>query len=238
LNIVWALVVILASVWIVVGTSTAIGVKYYNFNLFVIPVYAQPSNNATSLPPVQMQPVEPNSTVTSTDNSTGYVQYDDSDIGFKLEYPSDWDAQNSGLTNNAVVSFSPPASDMQVNVKVFPRINSESLKSFGDTFFKKSNDMKISEYYRNSTTLLGGQPAIRAVATFLATPNYFESLRGEQSTTQKILAMTTLLKDKKSFLQLIYYADKSNFMDYLPQVEHMIKSFQFQNTKPIIQEED
>jgi hypothetical protein len=127
---------------------------------------------------------------------------------------------------------------MQVNVKVFPRINSESLKTFGDTFFKKSDSFRISEYYRNKTTLLGGEPAIRAVATFLPAPSFYGSLTGEQSTTQKILAMTSLLKEKKSFLQLIYYADKSNFMDYIPEVEHMIKSFQFQNTKPIIQEED
>jgi hypothetical protein len=50
--------------------------------------------------------------------------------------------------------------------------------------------------------------------------------------------MVTLLKEKKSFLELIYYADKSNFNDYLPAIEHMLKSFQFQSAKPVIQEED
>lgn len=75
------------------------------------------------------------------------------------------------------------------------------------------------------------------VGTFIYSPNYLEALQGEQSTTQKILAMTTLLKEKKSFLEVIYYADKSNFNDYLPAVEHMIKSFQFQSTKLPIQED-
>jgi hypothetical protein len=201
--------------------------------------YAQPStDNVTSLPPVELESVEPNSMATSEENSTDYLQYEDSDIGFKMDYPSDWDVDDSALVNQAVVAFAPPDQSVQVNVKLFPRTDSMSLKTFGDTFFKKSDSFKISAYYRNSTTLLGGEPAIRAVATFIYSPNLFESLRGEQSSTQKILAMTTLLKEKKSFLQVIFYADRSNFMDYLPQVEHMIKSFQFQKTKPIIQEED
>jgi hypothetical protein len=92
--------------------------------------------------------------------------------------------------------------------------------------------MKMSAFYRNSTTLLRGQPAIRILGTLILTPNMFESLAGEVSSTQKVLDMIALLKEKNSFLQLIYYADRSNFMDYLPEVEHMFKSFQFQNTKP------
>jgi len=76
------------------------------------------------------------------------------------------------------------------------------------------------------------------LGTYLFTPNIYESMTGQQSTTQKVLNMVTLLKEKKSFLEVIYYADKSNFNDYLPVVEHMMKSFQFQDTKPIIQEED
>lgn len=236
----WALIAISGSILLTVGFSTATGVIYDELNIFGTLVYAQSStNNTTSLPPVELESVEPNSnsTVTSTENSTDYLQYDDSDIGFKMNYPSDWDAQVADLTNNAVVAFAPPDESVEVDVKLIPRTNSMSLKSFGDNYFKKDENFKISTYYRNSTTLLAGQPAIRTVATFIYSPNYFEQLRGEQSTTQKVLAMVTLLKEKKSFLEVIYYADKSNFNDYLPAVEQMIESLHFQNAKPIIQED-
>jgi hypothetical protein len=137
----------------------------------------------------------------------------------------------------SVVAFLPPDGNVQVNVKLLPRQNTESLKTLGNAL-KNDNTMKMSAFYRNSTTLLGGQPAIRILGTLILTPNMFESLAGEVSSTQKVLDMIALLKEKNSFLQLIYYADRSNFMDYLPEVEHMFKSFQFQNTKPTIQEEE
>lgn len=226
---------------IIVTFSTAIGLEDNELNLFGTLVYAQNASNVTTLPAPELESVEPNASdvnTTGIDNSTEYLQYEDSDIGFKMDYPSDWQVIDTDLTNNAVVAFSPPDGSDEVDVKSYPRTGSESLKTFGDSFFKKSDSFRISAYYRNGTTLLGGEPAIRTVATFIYSPNYFEALRGDQPTTQKILAMTTLLKEKKSFLQVIYYADRSNFMDYLPEVEHMIKSFQFQSAKPVIQEED
>lgn len=196
--------------------------------------YAQPStDNTTGLPPVELESVEPNTTATSNENSTDYLQYEDSDIGFKMDYPSDWQVIGTDLTNNAVVAFMPPDGSVEVDVKLLPRQNSESLKAFGNSL-KNDPSTKLYAFYRNSTTLLGGEPAIRFLGTMMTTPNPFT---GEESTTNKILSMTTLLKEKKSFLALIYYADRSNFNDYLPLVEHMIKSFQFQDTKPIIQED-
>jgi hypothetical protein len=62
-------------------------------------------------------------------------------------------------------------------------------------------------------------------------------MQEEQATTQKVMAMATLLMEKKSFIEVIYYADKSNFMDYLPVVEKMIDSFELLITRPIIQED-
>jgi hypothetical protein len=234
LNILWALIVMLGSLSLLVGITAAIG------TLFETRVYAQPgTNNATSLPPVQLEPVEPdtNTIVAGTENSTDYLQYEDSDIGFKIDYPSDWQLMTEALTNQAIIAFGSPDGKASVDLKLIPRPNSESLKTIGDAR-KHDEQLTLSAYYRNSTTLFGGQPAIRYVATFIYTPNIYGTIRGEQSTTQKILSMITLLKQKKSFIEFTYYADKSNFNDYLPLVEHMIKSFQFQNTKPIIQEED
>lgn len=75
MNIVWALVIILASVSIFVGTSTTIGIIYHEFNIFGVAVYAQSSNNnTTGLPPVELESVEPNTIATSNED---YLQYED-----------------------------------------------------------------------------------------------------------------------------------------------------------------
>jgi hypothetical protein len=221
---------------IIVAISIAIGFEHNELGSLI---YAQSTNNSTTLPRPELESVKPNASevnTTAIDNSTGYLQYEDSDLGFKIDYPSDWQLMTEGLINQAVVAFGSPDGKGSVDVKLIPRPNSESLKTIGNAR-KNDEQLTISAYYR-CTTLLGGQPAIRYVATFIYTPNIYDTMRGEQSTTQKILSMITLLKEKKSFIDFTYYADKSNFNDYLPQVEHMIKSFQFQNTKPTIQEEN
>jgi PsbP len=218
---------------IIVAFSIAIGFEHNELGSLI---YAQSTNNLTTLLPPELESVEPNASgvnTTAIDDSTGYIQYEDSDTGFKMDYPSDWRVIDTDLTNYAVVAFTSPDGSVEVDVKLLPRQNSESLKTFGNAL-KNDPSTTISAYYRNSTTLLGGQPAIRVLGTMIGAPNL---LTGEQSTTNKILSMTSLLKEKKSFLELIYYADRSNFNNYLPHVEHMIKSFQFQDAKPIIQED-
>lgn len=55
--------------------------------------------------------------------------------------------------------------------------------------------------------------------TFISSPNLFEQLRREHSTTEKILDIITLMKEMKSILEIIYYADRSTFFENLPLVE-------------------
>jgi len=93
-----------------------------------------------------------------------------------------------------------------------------------------------SSYYQNATTLPAGQPGVRVEGTLITSPNIFQQLTGQEPATHKILTMVTPLKQQKSFIQVIYFANKSNYSDYLPIVEHMLKSFQLMNTKPNIQE--
>jgi hypothetical protein len=70
----------------------------------------------------------------------------------------------------------------------------------------------------------------------MTTPNVYEEMTGQEPTTRKILTMVTPLKGQNSFLPVVYFADKSNYLDYLPMVEHMFKSFQLKSAKPVIQE--
>ena len=204
--------------------------------------FASNSTSATTLPPVQLEPVKPqndnqsNTTSVNEDYSTKYVQYEDTKKGFKIDHPQDWKAVSSDLRNNAVIAFNPPDKIVEVDVKLLPRTNSMSLKTFGDQY-KKIDGLHLSSYYQNATTLLAGQPAIRVEGTVITSPNILQQLTGQGSTTHKILKMVTPLKQQKSFIQVIYFANKSNYSDYLPVVEHMLKSFQLMNTKPTIQKD-
>ena len=206
----------------------------------IIP-FALNSTNATTLPPVLSEHVEPqndnqsNTTSVNEENSTKYMQYEDTDKGFKIDHPQDWKPVRSDLRNNAVVAFNPPDKIVEVDVKLLPRTNSMSLKTFGDQY-KKVDGLHLSSYYQNATTLLAGQPAVRIEGTLTTSPNILQQLTGQEPITHKILTMVTPLKQQKSFIQVIYFANKSNYSDYLPIVEHMIKSFQLMNTKPTIQE--
>jgi len=165
------------------------------------------------------------------ENSTKYIQYEDTDKGFKIDHPQDWKAVSSDLRNNAVIAFNPSDKIVEVDVKLLPRTNNMSLKTFGD-HYKKVDGFHLSSYYQNDTTLLAGQPAIRVEGTVITSPNLLQQLTGQGSTTHKILTMVTPLKQQKSFIQVIYFANTSKYSDYLPIVEHMLKSFQLMNTKP------
>lgn len=55
-------------------------------------------------------------------------------------------------------------------MKLIPQPNGESLKTIGNAR-KHNEQLTMSAYYRNSTTLLGGEPAIRYVATFIYSPD-------------------------------------------------------------------
>ena len=201
-------------------------------------VYAEGnSTSATTLPPLQLKPLEhqtdnqSNATSTKEENSTKYIQYEDTNKGFKIDHPQDWKAVSSDLRNNAVIAFNPPDKIVEVDVKLLPRANNMSLKTFGDQY-KKVDGFHQSSYYQNATTLLAGQPAIRVEGTVITAPNFFQQITGQGSTTHKILTMVTPMKQQKSFIQVIYFANTSKYSDYLPIVEHMLESFQLTNTKP------
>ena len=234
---------IITSVSLIILFSSPFGIKSGNSYNSGWLVYAQTnSTSATTLSPVQLEPVESqddnqsNTTSVNEENSTKYIQYEDTAKRFKIDHPQDWKAVSSDLRNNAVIAFNPSDKIVEVDVKLLPRTNNMSLKTFGD-HYKKVDGFHLSSYYQNDTTLLAGQPAIRVEGTVISSPNLLQQLTGQGSTTHKILTMVTPMKQQKSFIQVIYFANKNKYSDYLPIVEHMLKSFQLMNTKPTIQKD-
>ena len=59
-----------------------------------------------------------------------------------------------------------------------------------------------------------------------------------ESSTSKALMTATLVEPKESIFAIVYFASPNLFSDYLQTIEQMIKSFQLDDLRPIIQEED
>jgi hypothetical protein len=114
------------------------------------------------------------------------------------------------------------------------------LKKGGTRFnsFKKGDDYTLLAYYRNSTTLLDGKPAFKAIYLTTYNPSLFENALGYSSSTSKTMFIATLVPEKKSYFAFAYFADPSSFGNSIPVVEEMIKSFNIGSKAPIIQEED
>ena len=87
-------------------------------------------------------------------------------------------------------------------------------------------------------TTLGGLHAIKTVGTYFTSTSLYDQAIGYNSKTFKVLRVVTILKNQNSFLDITYWADKSNFNDFLPTVEKMIGSFALINPHITIQEEN
>lgn len=179
-----------------------------------------------------------NSIISNSNNITSFLSYEDKDIGFKIDYPSSWKIDLESSERYNVVSFGLPDHKGVVDVRIIPQGEYESVKEFGDKEFKESNDYTLLEYYRNKTTLLSDQPAIKAIYLTTYIPSVFESIYGYSSSTSKALFTTTLVSEKKSFYSVAYFSPPATFDHNLPIVEKMIKSFQIIKSLPKIHEED
>jgi hypothetical protein len=175
-----------------------------------------------------------------TPNITNFLTYEDKDIGFKIQYHSDWELDTSSTAEYTVASFKPKGVNIVVDVRILPQGEYKSLKEYGDKEFKETNatDITLLSYYRNSTTTLGGQPAFKTIYLSTYTPSIYESIQGYTSYTSKALLTASLVEPKKSFFIIVYFAPPNIFSNYLPTIEHMIKSFQIDQLVPIIHEED
>jgi hypothetical protein len=179
--------------------------------------------------------------INSTDstNST-YLTYNDKDLGFSIQYPSDWSINNGNSEHNSVITFNAPETSANVDIRIFPKGDYKSIKEFGDKTFKEpeSEENTLLSYYRNSSTLLGGKSAMKAIYLSTYNPNLFEKAYGYKSYTSKAMMVATMVPEKKSIYSVAYFANSQDFDNYRPVVEKMIDSFQIYGKGPIIQEDN
>ena len=171
-------------------------------------------------------------------NSTEFQEYNDEDFGLQIQYPSEWKVKTKDLGGD-LVAFSPSDKNITVLVIVIPREKHETLKQFGDRFFKNKDYFRISEYYRNASTTFAGLPAIKTSGTAYFTPTELERQSGKQSYVNEVQYVVSLVENKDAFVGVVYWAlERSDFKDFLPYVEKMINSVKLTTRGPIFQEED
>jgi hypothetical protein len=170
--------------------------------------------------------------------NSSFLRYNDNDLGFSIPYPSDWTVNTKNSQSYTVISFFSPDNNATVDVRVFPKGVYKSTKDAGDKLFKESEDNTLLAYYRNSSTLLSGKPAFKAIYLTTYNPSLFENAFGYKSYTSKAMMTGTMVPDKKSLYALAYFANGENFDYYRPVVEKMIESFKISGKGPIIQEDN
>jgi hypothetical protein len=168
----------------------------------------------------------PNLSKITTLGNISFSNYEDKDRIFKMQYPSEWELDNGNSKEHTALSFKAKNLDIHVSVTITP--NSEyKLKKYENKEFKENNNYTLLGYYRNSTTTLGGHPALKAIYLTQYTPNIIENKFGNTSSTLKGLITATFIEPKNSFYAIVYFASPQLFSYYLPIIEQMIKSFQF-----------
>lgn len=170
--------------------------------------------------------------------STVYLNYSDKDLGFNIQYPSDWTIDNQNSQFSTVVGFKSPDNDASVDIRIFPKGDYKSLKDYGDKSFKEDKDITLLNYYRNSSTLLSGKPAVKAIYLTTYNPSLFENAFGYKSSTSKGMMISTMVPDKKSIYAIAYFANGDDFNDFRPVIEKMVDSFKISDKGPIIQEDN
>jgi PsbP-like protein len=170
--------------------------------------------------------------------STVYLNYSDKDLGFNIQYPSDWTIDNQNSQFSTVVGFKSPDNDASVDIRIFPKGDYKSLKDYGDKSFREGKDITLLNYYRNSSTLLSGKPAVKAIYLTTYNPSLFENAFGYKSSTSKAMMISTMVPDKKSIYAIAYFANGDDFNDFRPVIEKMVDSFKIDAKGPVIQEDN
>ena len=151
------------------------------------------------------------------------LTYNDKDHGFSIQYPLGWTVRDKTLRPNFAI-FDSPNGNATVIIRVFPQSVYESLTDFGNTF-KKGEDNTLLAYYKNSTTLLDGKPAFKAIYLTSYNASLFENAFGNKSSTSKAMFIATLVPEKKSYFAVACFAHPADFDSRRPVFEKMADSF-------------
>ena len=171
---------------------------------------------------------EPVSNTSNSSSLSNYsaLTYNDKELGFSIVYPLGWKTGQGASEFNTVVRFIPPQNDANVDVRIFPKGDYNSIDEYGQTFKQAHNEFKLLNYYRNSTTTLSDKPALRAFYLTSYNANINGKTNANNSVTLKEMIVATMVPEKDSIYAIAYFTKPANFDNYLPVAQKMVDSFQ------------
>jgi hypothetical protein len=167
-----------------------------------------------------------NVTSTSTIPDGGFLIYENSEYGFKIRYPADWNAEKGvGLYPNSryidVVRFSPSDSEYE-SVAVI--LDPDRVTTIPDLLRDSTN-----EYY-NHDTLKNAKVIESSTDSILAGNQAYELVftASDNITEYKNKEVGTSVGGKAYYIS--YFSDPANYDKYLPLAERMFDSFELTST--------
>jgi len=148
------------------------------------------------------------------EDTAEFETYTNSDYGFSIEYPSNWDAKESGLLEYEVVHFvsNDEPAVMKVVIGDKSQFGNMSIYEFMDRAIETSEGRLIS---KTNTTLMG-LPAVEKI-----------SYKYPFGNTAKDIEVATF--SGNDMISLSYITQPGTFDEYLPQFRHMVDSFKLGN---------
>jgi hypothetical protein len=184
----------------------------------------------------EAKPVDTNEdNVSNSSDTSDYLTFDDPGLGYSIAYPNDWQVVEPNV-EYGLSGFTAPDYSATVTVKLIPA-SDRSLSEFGEEI-QDSEFFQLTEFYRNSSTTLGGLPALIDVGIFTYAPNMFQQAAGEQGYTSRIYQTWGLSEQRDGFYGVLFDANsKLAYDEYLPDAKRMIGSFTVYETGPVVQED-
>lgn len=163
--------------------------------------------------------------VPTNPNNGTLLTYQNPDFGIKLKYPSNWTKIEDGLLLHSIVAFQLQHENIydftnttlaEIDLRVYNAPANETSPKLGINQIYTGGQTIIG-YYKNSTTTLGGLPAIKIV-------NYYFG-----DVTQKEMQIWTFVPNKHILLEILYITPPSKFSVYLPAAQKLINSLEISN---------
>ncbi len=168
------------------------------------------------------QTINSNQTVNSNQTAT-LLTYKNPDLGLTMQYPPDWVKQQGNLVMNTFAAFLlkenrfhnslnfANVSLAEVDLRVYPAPQGLTTGSLNIGQLATQGQAIINQY-KNSTTTLGGLPALKFTSYTFG------------GFTQKTMQMWTYIPSKHVIFAFVYIVQPSAYSLYLPAVEQMINS--------------
>ena len=176
---------------------------------------------------------KPTSNISNSTDLSNYsaLTYNNKDYGFSIQYPLGWTIDEGDKEFNCVARFIPPQNDAHVDIRIFPKGDYKSIDEYGETFKEGSNDYKLLNYYRNSSTTLSDRPAVGAIYLTTYNASIFEDTHDTHDThdnklfPSKEMMVATMVPERDSIYAIAYFTKPTDFQNHLPVIEKMIDSF-------------